>query len=421
MISSPNRGPQIIRNQRFTPSHGQYKKDTATSAKDFPFLFATTPRKEVVSPIESPFVADAASIRPDASSVGHDDMRLRFHIEFRGFKLWYCWSFAIDLLFLSFSLIDLDTRPGASMRTFRVIDSHTGGEPTRTIVEGGPRLIGDSIVEQLADMRENRDGFRRAIVNEPRGSEVMVGAYLTQAFDSHNHCGILFFNNVGYLGMCGHGTIGVVATLAYLGKLTTGVHRFETVSGTVSARLHADSTVTIENVPSYRTHKAIELEVGGLGKFRADIAYAGNWFCLVEAPDRDDLDRPVSELLELSSRILTACRRSFPEVDHVELFGPAKTDSANSRNFVLCPGGMYDRSPCGTGTSAKLACLAADESLAEGEVWIQESIIGSTFQASFRWLDRQSGRVVPKITGRAFVNADCQVIVDELDPFAWGM
>ena len=307
------------------------------------------------------------------------------------------------------------------MRTFRVIDSHTGGEPTRTIVEGGPRLIGDSIVEQLADMRENHDGFRRAIVNEPRGSEVMVGAYLTQALDPDNHCGIIFFNNVGYLGMCGHGTIGVVATLAYLGKLTTGVHRFETVSGTVSATLHADSTVTIENVPSYRSHKAVELEVDGIGKLKADIAYAGNWFCLVEAPDRDDLDRPVSELLELSSRILTACRRSFPEVDHVELFGPAKTDSANSRNFVLCPGGMYDRSPCGTGTSAKLACLAADEKLAEGEVWIQESIIGSTFQASFRWLDRQSGRVVPKITGQAFVNADGQVIVDERDPFAWGM
>ncbi len=307
------------------------------------------------------------------------------------------------------------------MHAFRVIDSHTGGEPTRTIVEGGPCLVGRSLAEQLADMRDNHDGYRRAIVNEPRGSEVMVGAYLTQAFDPDSHCGILFFNNVGYLGMCGHGTIGVVATLAYLGKLTAGVHRFETVAGTVHATLHADSSVTIENVPSYRSHKAIELEVSGLGKMKADIAYAGNWFCLVESAHHHDLDRPVSELLELSSRILTACRLRFPEVDHVELFGPAKTHSSNSRNFVLCPGGMYDRSPCGTGTSAKLACLAADEKLAEGEVWIQESIIGSTFQASYRWLDRQSGRVVPKITGRAFVNADGQVIVDDHDPFAWGL
>lgn len=307
------------------------------------------------------------------------------------------------------------------MRTFRVIDSHTGGEPTRTIVEGGPRLVGDTMAAKLADMRENHDGYRRAIVNEPRGSEVMVGAYLTQAIDSDNHCGIIFFNNVGYLGMCGHGTIGVVATFAYLGKLTDGEHRFETVAGTVVATLHSDSSVTIENVPSYRSHKAFELEVSGLGILKADIAYAGNWFCLVETPHRHDLDRPVPELLELSSRILKACRKSFPDVDHVELFGPTKTDSGNSRNFVLCPGGMYDRSPCGTGTSAKLACLAADEKLAEGEIWIQESIIGSTFQASYRWLDRQKGYVVPKITGRAFVNADVQVIIDEQDPFAWGL
>ncbi len=307
------------------------------------------------------------------------------------------------------------------MRTFRVIDSHTGGEPTRTIVDGGPRLLGESIAEQLTNMRENHDCFRRSIVNEPRGSEVMVGAYLIPARDSENHCGILFFNNVGYLGMCGHGTIGVVATLAYLGKLRTGVHRFETVAGIVSAILHSDSSVTIENVPSYRSHAGFELIVAGIGKFQADIAYAGNWFCLVPSPCGHDLDRPVSELLELSSRILASCRQHFPEVDHVEIFGPAKTDSGSSRSFVLCPGGMYDRSPCGTGTSAKLACLAADGKLAEGEEWVQESIIGSKFRGSFRWLDRQSGHVSPSITGRAFVNADVKVIIDEQDPFAWGL
>ena len=306
------------------------------------------------------------------------------------------------------------------MRTFRIIDSHTGGEPTRTIVDGGPSLAGGTIGEKLADMRANHDTYRRAIVNEPRGSEVMVGAYLTQPSDPANHCGIIFFNNVGYLGMCGHGTIGVVATLAYLGKLATGEHRFETIAGTVIATLHADSSVTIENVPSYRTHMGIELEIEDLGQVKADIAYAGNWFCLVQAPRTNDLDRPIAELLELTSQILSACRQKFPEVDHVELFGPAKSVNGNSRSFVLCPGGMYDRSPCGTGTSAKLACLAADEKLAEGAVWVQESIIGSTFQGSFRWLDRNRGIVSPSITGRAFVNADSQVIVDEQDPFAWG-
>ena len=306
------------------------------------------------------------------------------------------------------------------MQSFRVIDSHTGGEPTRTIVDGGPRLVGATIDEQLADMQKNHDGYRRSIVNEPRGSEVMVGAYLTQARDPENHCGIVFFNNVGYLGMCGHGTIGVVATLAYLGKLTFGVHRFETVAGIVVATLHSDFSVTIENVPSYRSHAGFELAVDGVGILHADIAYAGNWFCLVPALNSGDLDRPVSELLELSSRILKSCRQHFPKVDHVEIFGPAKTDSGNSRSFVLCPGGMYDRSPCGTGTSAKLACLAADGKLAEGKEWVQESIIGSVFRGSFRWLDRQRGHVSPSITGRAFVNADVQVIIDMQDPFAWG-
>ena len=307
------------------------------------------------------------------------------------------------------------------MRTFRVIDSHTGGEPTRTIVDGGPRLIGGSIVEQIEDMKANHDGFRRSIVNEPRGSEVMVGAYLIPARDSNNHCGILFFNNVGYLGMCGHGTIGVVATLAHLGKIGPGTHRFETVAGLVSATLHADSSVTIENVPSYRFRTGIELQVDSIGIIKADIAYAGNWFCLVASPSQDDLDRPISELLELASRILVACRRRYPEVDHVEIFGPPKTVAGDSRSFVLCPGGMYDRSPCGTGTSAKLACLAADAKLIEGETWVQESIIGSTFLGSYRWLDKSKGIVSPSITGRAFVNADVQVLVDENDPFAWGL
>ena len=307
------------------------------------------------------------------------------------------------------------------MRTFRVIDSHTGGEPTRTIVDGGPLLLGSNIADQLNDMRTNHDGYRRAIVNEPRGSEVMVGALLVAPTDPDCHCGILFFNNVGYLGMCGHGTIGVVATLAHLGKLTTGVHRFETIAGVVTAKLHPDGSVAIENVPSYRTRAAVELEVEGLGKLKADIAYAGNWFCLVAAPDESYLDRPNAELIELSGRVLTSCRRSFPDVDHIEIFGPAKTAAGNARSFVLCPGGMYDRSPCGTGTSAKIACLAADGKLEEGAIWIQESIIGSTFQGSYRWLNRELGQVIPTIAGRAFVNADVQVIIDEQDPFAWGL
>jgi proline racemase len=305
------------------------------------------------------------------------------------------------------------------MRTFRVIDSHTGGEPTRTIVAGGPELSGANISEMLHDMHLHHDGFRKAIVNEPRGSEVMVGAYLVPALDPANHCGIIFFNNVGYLGMCGHGTIGIVATLAYLGKLSPGTHRFETVAGLVSTTLHEDGTVTIANVPSYRTHTGVELNIAGQGTLFADIAYGGNWFCLVALSD-SALDRPLPELLSLSQEILRVCRLQFPKVDHVELFGAPKTPGGDSRNFVLCPGGMYDRSPCGTGTSAKLACLAADSKLAPNEPWIQESIIGSTFTGRYEWTDTEHTAIVPTITGRAFVNGDTQVIVDERDPFAWG-
>jgi 4-hydroxyproline epimerase len=306
-------------------------------------------------------------------------------------------------------------------RTFRVIDSHTGGEPTRTIVEGGPHLLGETIAEKLEDMRIHHDGFRKAIVNEPRGSEVMVGAMLVPASAPENHSGIIFFNNVGYLGMCGHGTIGVVATLMHQGRLSPGTHRFETVAGVVTATLNQDLSVTIENVPSYRKHTHVCLNVVGLGQFNADIAYGGNWFCLISLADSQALDRPMQDLIALSTQLLAECRKTFPEVDHVELFGPAKSKEAHSRNFVLCPGGMYDRSPCGTGTSAKLACLAADGKLAPNETWIQESIIGSTFQGSYRWLDQAKGVIIPSITGKAFVNADMQVVIDDQDPFAWGL
>jgi 4-hydroxyproline epimerase len=307
-----------------------------------------------------------------------------------------------------------------NMNTLRVIDSHTGGEPTRTIVEGGPALVGDTIAAKLDDMQRNHDGYRKSIVNEPRGSEVMVGAYLIPPTIPNYTCGIIFFNNVGYLGMCGHGTIGVVATLAHIGKLAVGTHRFETVAGPVSATLNLDSSVTIENVPSYRIATGVALHVEGIGVVLADIAYAGNWFCLVQSPWSGSLNRPKSELLDVSSRILEACRLRYPDVDHVEIFGTPTNSRNHSRNFVLCPGGMYDRSPCGTGTSAKLACLAADGKLREGEVWHQESIIGSTFQASYRWLDETKGLIAPCITGRAFVNGDLQVIIDPEDPFAWG-
>ncbi|MFM8360910.1 MAG: proline racemase family protein, partial [Verrucomicrobiota bacterium] len=266
------------------------------------------------------------------------------------------------------------------MHRIQVIDSHTGGEPTRVVLSGGPDLGQGPLAERRDRFARDFDRFRSAIVNEPRGSDVLVGALLVPPVDLACAAGVLFFNNVGLLGMCGHGTIGLVVTLAHLGRLSPGEHRLETPVGIVTATLHADGTVSVANVPSRRTVRATTVEVPGLGLVTGDVAWGGNWFFLVERhPWSLDLRR-VDELTDVSWRIRQAVNaQGWPEVDHVELFGPAQSPGGHSRNFVLCPGKAYDRSPCGTGTSAKLACLAADGKLQPGEQWVQESILGSRF------------------------------------------
>lgn len=308
------------------------------------------------------------------------------------------------------------------MKRISIVDSHTGGEPTRVIVGGGPDLGRGTVAKQLALFRERHDPFRSAVVNEPRGSEVMVGALLVAPSEPSCTAGIIFFNNVGFLGMCGHGTIGVVRTLAYLGRLGPGEHRFETPVGIVTARLNADGAVTVTNVPSWRARKSVPIEVPGFGELKGDVAWGGNWFFLVQDHGHDLAFANVERLTEFSWRVRQAVNaQGFPEVDHIELFGSPAVQHANSRNFVLCPGKAYDRSPCGTGTSAKLACLAADGKLAEGEPWVQESIIGSIFTGRYQWLDRNTGKISPSITGTAHVNAESTLLLDDHDPFRWGI
>jgi 4-hydroxyproline epimerase len=305
------------------------------------------------------------------------------------------------------------------MNRIYVIDSHTAGEPTRIIVSGGPRLQGASAAEKLAFFRQRHDLFRSAVVNEPRGSDVLVGAMLVEPADKSCVAGVIFFNNVGYLGMCGHGTIGLIATLAHLGRLKPGAYKIETPVGIVTATLHEDGTVSVANVPSYRKAKGVIVQAPDIGVITGDVAWGGNWFYLVENHGKTIQLSDVEMLTDFSWRVRKAINaQGFPEVDHVELFGPPLGAGANSRNFVLCPGKAYDRSPCGTGTSAKLACLAADGKLAEGEEWIQESIVGSRFSASFR---RQGGQIIPTITGAAFVNAEATLLLNESDPFCWGL
>jgi 4-hydroxyproline epimerase len=222
--------------------------------------------------------------------------------------------------------------------------------------------------------------------------------------------------------MCGHGTIGAVATLVHLGRMEPGTHRIDTPVGVVTARLAADGEVALTNVPSFRKAKALTVDVPGIGNVTGDVAWGGNWFFLVADHGQELSLGNVETLTDYCWRVRKALNAAgHPDVDHVELFAPPRADSADARNFVMCPGKAYDRSPCGTGTSAKLACLAADGKLGEGDAWVQESILGSTFTGRFRWLDRESGRIEPMIIGKAYVNAEATLILDDRDPFAHGI
>lgn len=311
--------------------------------------------------------------------------------------------------------------PPARPETIRIIDSHTAGEPTRLIVEGGPSLGDGPLAERLGRFREQFDRYRRAIVNEPRGSDTLVGALLCRPHRPDCQLGVIFFNNVGYLGMCGHGTIGLVASLAATGRCSPGPIRIDTAVGPVDARLHPDGRVDVVNVTSFRKARQVRVSLPGSGEIHGDIAWGGNWFFLTDAQALEIELGNLERLTRFATQLRHAVNeQGYPEVDHVELFGPAGA-TASSRNFVLCPGGAYDRSPCGTGTSAKLACLAADGKLAEGEPWVQQSLIGSTFTGRYRWQARERGEIVPTITGSAYVTAESVLRLDPEDPFCWGI
>ena len=317
-----------------------------------------------------------------------------------------------------------------------VIDSHTGGEPTRVVISGGPELGNGSMAERRILFRDQFDDFRSAIVNEPRGSDVIVGALLCNPVDSSSVAGVLFFNNVGPLWMCGHGTIGLGVTLGYLGKIKAGTHRLETAVCPVIFDYDGANRVSLANVPSYRYAASVTVEVEGLGRVTGDIAWGGNWFFLVESASLPCSIRStengsnafsladVERLTDITWRIRQSLLRhgitgaEGGEIDHIEIFGAPGDTKNHSRNFVLCPGRAYDRSPCGTGTSAKLACLFADGKLKPGEIWRQESILGSVFEGTVRL---EGNQIIPQVTGTAFVTAESTLLLDPDDPFRMGI
>lgn len=305
-----------------------------------------------------------------------------------------------------------------------VIDSHTEGEPTRLVYRGFPDLGTGSMAERLQIMQHKYDHLRRAVMLEPRGNDVLVGALLCEPQDPKASAGVIFFNNSGYLGMCGHGTIGLIASLAYLGEIQPGEHMIETPVGSVHCTLHEDGSVSVRNVRSYRYRKAVSVNVPEIGTVTGDIAWGGNWFFLVnecaEAINAQNIER----LTAVSWAIRQALAKSGitgengGEIDHIELFGD--TEHADSQSFVLCPGKAYDRSPCGTGTSAKLACLAAEGLLAPGQHWKQASVIGSTFTGYYQPAPDGQG-IIPTIRGNAYICAENLILLDERDPFKWGI
>lgn len=303
-----------------------------------------------------------------------------------------------------------------------VVDSHTEGEPTRLVISGWPALEGRTMAERREELRVKWDHLRSAVVCEPRGHDALVGALLTEPVSREAAAGVIFFNNVGYLGMCGHGLIGVVRTLQHLGRLRPGKVVIDTPVGTVGAELHDDASVTIRNVPSYCHAQGAVVNVPGLGPVKGDIAWGGNWFFITEL-EKPALElRNLDELTQLTRVMLNELRvqgvtgAEGAEIDHVELTGPP-TGAADARNFVMCPGGAYDRSPCGTGTSAKLAVLHAKGELAPGELFKQESVTGGVFTG---WLQDHDGRLLPHVRGRAYITGQARLSFDERDPLVAG-
>jgi len=330
------------------------------------------------------------------------------------------------------------------------LDSHTGGEPTRLITSLPFDLGTGSVADKCSTLKKNHDDLRRTVLLEPRGSDVLVGAYLVPPADPTCQFGVIYFNNVGYLGMCGHGTIGLTASLAYMGKVQPGAIRVETPVGVIEATLHPMSLrapqgrsnpqvneevasghdprndmypnkVSVQNIPAYRHLTHIPVTVDGK-TIHGDVAYGGNWFFLVHDHGLEVNMNNLEALTDFAWRVreqLTAkgiTGANGAEVDHVELFSESK--EADSKSFVLCPGKAYDRSPCGTGTSAKLACLYGDGKLQAGQIWKQQSVVGSIFEGR---IQIQDNRIIPTITGEAWVMSEGTILVDERDPFGKGI
>lgn len=317
-----------------------------------------------------------------------------------------------------------------SGRRLHVIDSHTGGEPTRVILDGGPDLGRGPLAERAQILGDRHENFYKSVLREPRGQPAMVAALLTEPTDPTCAAGVIYFDVAAVIGMCGHGTIGLAVTLHHLGRIGLGRHRLETPVGVIEFELLDRNSVRVTNVESYVVKKDIRLDVPeyGLeyGTVCGTIAYGGNMFFITENVPIALETSQIGPLTIYANRIAQSIQDdglndglSRP-IDHIILQQQQPDGSSVfARNFVLCPDGTFDRSPCGTGCSAILACLADAGHLAAGDEIIQESIIGSSYCLSYK--RGLKGGVVPMIEGQAWVTSESKLMFDESDPFPGGI
>lgn len=306
-----------------------------------------------------------------------------------------------------------------------VIDSHTGGEPTRVILDGAPNLGGGSLAEQAERLASEYQDFYQSILFEPRGQPAMVGALLVPPTDPECVTGVIYFDADAVLGMCGHGTIGLAVTLAKLGRIDKGQHKIETPVGVIEVELIDKHTVRVTNVESRRVLESVRVDVPSYGSVIGDVAYGGNWFFIVEPSPLPLNTQNIRQLTDLGIAIREATNaqnvggEQGQLIDHVVFQDQSPKPGVHSRNFVLCPDDNYDRSPCGTGSSARLACLAAQNRLLPGEEITQESVIGSPYRLSYQ--PGKQGGIVPSIIGQAYIMAESRLLFDAEDPYRLGI
>ncbi|HEY7434904.1 MAG TPA: proline racemase family protein [Methylomirabilota bacterium] len=332
------------------------------------------------------------------------------------------------------------TRPAA--RTLSVIDYHTEGEPMRFIVDGVPRVPGASLMEQSEYLATHGRDLLGMALYEPRGHAAMCGAILTDPLTPGADVGVLFIEPLGPVHMCGHGAIALGAMLVETGRVAApggaATVTLDTPAGLVSCRVAAEpgraTAVTIRNVPAFSVGLDLHVEVAGLGRLAFDLAYGGHFYALVEAAACGLAleTKEASRIVEVGERIRLAIEAQVPLVHpampgargllYVQFYGPPRRADAHLRNAVVVAPAGLDRSPCGTGTSARLANLHARGRLGVGELFGHESIIGTLFTGRIAALTAVAGTpaVVPEITGRAWMTARATLSLDPSDPFPGG-